>query len=103
MCLLQAGGALREYLELLLRSVLSKMQAVQSDSVMQSLLLVFAHIMQNEVGVATDPTCLTVGVCAHTCTHSRSPLPHHRHLRTHACTHSHTCRLHRDVFMIYRI
>ena len=87
MCLLQAGGALREYLELLLRSVLSKMQAVQSDSVMQSLLLVFAHIMQNEVGVATDPTCLTVGVCAHT--HAARCLTVGTYVQTHAHTHAH--------------
>ena len=46
---LQAGAGLSEYLELVLRSVLSKMQVVQTDSVMQSLLLVFAHLIQTEV------------------------------------------------------
>jgi len=46
---LQAGNVLGEHLELLLRSVLSKMQSVDTPSVMQSLLLVFAHLIQTEV------------------------------------------------------
>ena len=46
---MQAGNALGEHLELLLRSVLSKMQSVQSGSVMQSLLVVFAYLIMTQV------------------------------------------------------
>ena len=45
----QAGSVLGENLELLLRAVLSKMHSVQTPSVMQSLIIVFAHLMQTEV------------------------------------------------------
>ncbi len=45
----QAGSALGAHLELLLRSVLSKMQSTSSLSVMQSLLLVFAYLLQTEL------------------------------------------------------
>ena len=47
--LLQAGSVLGEHLELLLRSVLSKMQSATSLTVMQSLLVVFACLMQTEL------------------------------------------------------
>ncbi len=49
MCTPQAGGALGTHLELLLRAVLSKMQNTASLSVMQSLLLVFAYLLQTEL------------------------------------------------------
>ncbi len=45
----QAGGALGTHLDLLLRAVLSKMQSTASLSVMQSLLLVFAYLLQTEL------------------------------------------------------
>ena len=40
---------LGDHLQLLLRSVLSKMQSVKTASVMQSLLLVYAYLLQTEV------------------------------------------------------
>lgn len=40
---------LGDHLQLLLRSVLSKMQSVKTASVMQSLLMVFAYLLKNEV------------------------------------------------------
>lgn len=45
----KASIVLSQHLQLLLRSVLSKMQVVQTSSVMQSLLLVFAHLIQTEL------------------------------------------------------
>lgn len=45
----QAGVALGEDLQLILRAVLSKMQNVGTASVMQSLVLVFARLLHNEV------------------------------------------------------
>ncbi len=47
----QAGGALGQDLQLILRAVLSKMQNVATASVMQSLVLVFARLLHTEVGV----------------------------------------------------
>lgn len=44
----KVGNALGSYLELLLRSVLSKMQQVKTPSIMQSLLIVFAHLASTE-------------------------------------------------------
>ena len=46
---IQAGNLLGESLQLLLRAVLSKMHSVQTSSVMQSLLIVFADLIQKEV------------------------------------------------------
>lgn len=40
---------LGDHLQLLLRSVLSKMQSVKTASVMQSLLMVYAYLLQTEV------------------------------------------------------
>ena len=40
---------LGDHLQLLLRSVLSKMQSVRTASVMQSLLTVYAYLLQTEV------------------------------------------------------
>ena len=48
---LQVGSCLGQYLELLLKAVLSKMQLVQTSTVMQSLLCVFAHLIQHEVRI----------------------------------------------------
>ena len=45
----QAGAVLGDHLQLLLRSVLSKMQSVRTASIMQSLLLVYAYLLQTEV------------------------------------------------------
>lgn len=45
----QAGAALGDHLQLLLRSVLSKMQSVKTASVMQSLLMVYAYLLKTEV------------------------------------------------------
>ena len=47
----QVGNYLGQYLELLLKAVLSKMQLVQTSTVMQSLLCVFAHLIQREVRI----------------------------------------------------
>ncbi|XP_019850616.1 PREDICTED: importin-9-like [Amphimedon queenslandica] len=44
----KVGAALGSYLELVLRSVLSKMQQAQAESVMQSLLIVFAHLASSQ-------------------------------------------------------
>lgn len=48
---LQAGRALGQDLQLILRAVLSKMQNVATASVMQSLVLVFVCLIHTEVGV----------------------------------------------------
>lgn len=45
----QAGSAIGQDLQLVLRAVLSKMQSVATSSVMQSLLLVFARLLHTEV------------------------------------------------------
>eukprot|EP00731_Ephydatia_muelleri_P021541 Em0014g132a len=45
----KVGNYLGQYLELLLKAVLSKMQLVQTSTVMQSLLCVFAHLIQREL------------------------------------------------------
>lgn len=47
--LVKAGAALGDHLQLLLRSVLSKMQSVKTASVMQSLLMVYAYLLKTEV------------------------------------------------------
>ncbi len=65
----QAGGVLGPDLELVLRAVLSKMQSVTTPSVMQSLLLVFARLIQTEVSdhhaitMVTPPVLLEDGEC----------------------------------------
>lgn len=49
-CVGQAGAVLADHLQLLLlRSVLSKMQGVKTATVMQSLLMVYAYLLQNKV------------------------------------------------------
>ena len=45
----QLGSSLGNHLELLLRSVLSKMQRVHTPSVMQSLITVFAHLSMTQL------------------------------------------------------
>ena len=48
---------LGDHLQLLLRSVLSKMQSVKTATVMQSLLVVYAYLLQSEVGSDTTHLC----------------------------------------------
>ena len=52
---------LGDHLQLLLRSVLSKMQSVRTASVMQSLLIVYAYLLQTEVHSHTSHLHASVG------------------------------------------
>ncbi|CAI8007574.1 Importin-9 [Geodia barretti] len=53
----KVGGMLGDHLQLLLRSVLSKMQSVKTASVMQSLLLVYAYLLQTELEAVVSFLC----------------------------------------------
>ena len=64
---MKAGNALGEHLELLLRAVLSKMQGVETSSVMQSLLVVFAHLIQTNVSFKHCTVLLNVTLCYSMC------------------------------------
>ncbi|KAK8783595.1 hypothetical protein V5799_010042 [Amblyomma americanum] len=52
--ILKAGASLGEGTELLLRAVLSKLQQSETLSVIQSLVLVFAHLVHTQMGAVLD-------------------------------------------------